>query len=83
MFRYPFRKSYDYQVQMPPSESKPDETKYKFDYTIQAPVEEKPVETQQRTMYTKVDRMTEDKQGKNSSNFFQSFDSNNFALFFA
>lgn len=50
---------------MPPSEIKPDDTKYKFDYTLQAPVEERPVETQQRTMYTKVDRMTEDKPGKN------------------
>lgn len=54
---------------MPPSESMPDETKYKFDYSLQAPVEEKPVETQPRTMYTKVDRVTEDKTGKAFKNY--------------
>lgn len=58
------RKSYGYQVQEPAAEPKVDDTKYKFDYTLQAPVEEKQEETPQRTLYTKIDRMTEDKPGE-------------------
>lgn len=49
---------------MPPSEIEPENTKYKFDYTLQAPAEEKPVEKPERVMYTKVDRMTQDKPGE-------------------
>lgn len=58
------RKSYGYQVQEPPAESKVDDTKYKFDYMLQAPVEEKQEEAPQRTLNTKVDRVVEDKPGK-------------------
>lgn len=49
---------------MPPTEIEPENTKYKFDYTLQAPVEEKPVENPERVMYTKVDRMTQDTPGE-------------------
>lgn len=63
-FLFHFSKSYNYQIQMPPTEIEPENTKYKFDYTLQAPVEETPVENPERVMYTKVDRMIQDKPGE-------------------
>lgn len=59
-----YRKSYNYQIQTPPSEIEPENTKFKFDYTLQAPVEEQPVEKPEQVMYTKVDKMTQDKPGE-------------------
>lgn len=64
MIIFSFRKSYGYAIQAPVSDSKPDDTKYKFDYALQRPAEEKSDEPEQRTMYTKVDRVTQDKHGK-------------------
>lgn len=58
-----FRKSYAYDIQAPPSEPKADDTKYKFDYTLQTPAEDKLAESESKTFYTKVDRVTGDKPG--------------------
>lgn len=64
MHFFPTRKTYGYDIQTPQNDPKPDSTKYKFDYTLQAPAEEKPVESKQNSYYTKVDRMTNEKSGK-------------------
>lgn len=59
-----FSKSYNYQIRTPPTEAEPESPKYKFDYTLQAPVDEKPIEQPERAMYTMVDRMSQDQPGK-------------------
>lgn len=64
------RKSYGYDIQTPLSEPKKDDKKYKFDYTLEMPAEEKPIETEPRTLYTKVDRITQDKPGEIETNLF-------------
>lgn len=56
------RNSYGYQIQEP-SEPKADDTKYKYDYTLQQPMDRKVAETPNPTMNTKVDRMIQDKPG--------------------
>lgn len=60
---YYCRKSYGYAIETPATEPKADDTKYKFDYTLQKPIEEKYDEPEQRTMFTKIDRVTQDKPG--------------------
>lgn len=57
------RNSYGYQVQEP-TEPQVDDTKYKYDYTLQQPIEGGNVaEPQQPALNAKVDRVVRDKPG--------------------
>lgn len=56
------RNSYGYQIQEP-TEPKVDDTKYKYDYTLQQPMDEKMAEPPKPTLNTKVDRVIQDKPG--------------------
>lgn len=57
------RNSYRYQIREP-REPNVDDTKYKYDYTLQQPLDEKVIEAPKKTMHTKVDRIVQDKPGK-------------------
>lgn len=60
---FPTRNSYRYQIREP-CEHNVDNTKYKYDYTLQKPMDEEVIETPKRTLHTKVDRVVQDKSGK-------------------
>lgn len=57
------RKSYGYNIQTPLTEPEKVDKKYKFDYTLEVPEEETASESEPRTVYTKIDRITQDKPG--------------------